>query len=356
MQSLHLVPQKKPLNILGVLCMCVTGLQAQELPLFQRELLYSGRIWTFQTQDGLSLKGRHWSAAGHKTKAVLVAVHGTQTHAGWFGALAHELSAQGWDVYAPDRRGSGLNALHSPSGLPLPVDSNGWPVWVQDLDSAIARIARQISARPQPAPLYLLGSSWGAALCCAYLDPQPSFPYGWKPATAAQVKGLVLSVPSGVDSLVPGTAKKLEVFLLGAVAGKLIPSVRKASTNIGLPARTYSSKEATRLFIGDRDIPLDHRGHGTQDPLVIHRATYAFMLETAALRRRARQVLARWSTTGCSSTLITLLAENDAIVDHRSLLSRIPPGSARRVLPGTHHSLQIENPEALANAVSGLLH
>lgn len=44
-------------------------------------------------------------------RGIIVALHGIQSHSGWYTWSSEKLAAAGYDVYFADRRGSGLNGL-----------------------------------------------------------------------------------------------------------------------------------------------------------------------------------------------------------------------------------------------------
>lgn len=297
----------------------------------------------------MPLKGKCWLTVG-QPKAVLICVHGTQTHSGWFGALAVELNHHGWAVYAPDRRGAGMNLKTDARGLPMTEPVAAWTDWAKDLDGAVGQVLQEQRLTGETPPVYLLGSSWGTALTAAYMDSRPRWRGGWMPVHAARIRGLVLSVPSGLKSQVPGVGKKLEVVVVGSVLtalAKVLPSLRKVSTGIGLPSRTYSGHEATRVLIGDEDIPLIQPEPllriGDQDPRMVHRATYGFLLQTAAMRRAALKAL----KTLREVPVLSVLTEKDDIADNEVLQKVLPLGSMVTIRD-SEHAIQVERADLLA--------
>jgi len=61
----------------------------------------------FTTEDDLKLYYNYWPA--ENGAAVAVYLHGLESHMGWFFNLAESLNSKGINVYAFDRRGSGIN-------------------------------------------------------------------------------------------------------------------------------------------------------------------------------------------------------------------------------------------------------
>ena len=116
-------------------------------------------VRTYLTSDGLRLHFRHWSAAA-KVRGVVVALHGIQSHSGWYDYSSQRLAEAGFEVYFADRRGAGLNDFrrgHADHGERL----------LQD----VRQLVRLVRREHPDVPLSLLGLSWGgklaAALACA---------------------------------------------------------------------------------------------------------------------------------------------------------------------------------------------
>ncbi len=65
------------------------------------------RVGQFTTEDNLGLYYNYWPAREGAPCAVYL--HGLESHMGWFFNLAEYLNSKGINVYAFDRRGSGLN-------------------------------------------------------------------------------------------------------------------------------------------------------------------------------------------------------------------------------------------------------
>jgi alpha-beta hydrolase superfamily lysophospholipase len=309
------------------------------------ELIQSGSVISLPSGTGGVLLGRHWPAPVDEPEAVLVALHGIQTHSGWFGALAEEMNKHRWAVYAPDRDGSGLNMRTDANGMPRPYDAEHWTDWLKWLDALIGKVA----ALHPGAPLYLLGSSWSTALVSAYMDSVPVSADGWRGENPSLVSGLILSVPSGLASHLPSPLKKAAA-LLGNVAGLVIPPVRERSISVGIPAKAYSSDPMVQQLMGDVDIPLPSPEPvlkaGAQDPRIIHRASFRFLLQSGLLRRAGLKALARLRKV----PLLVILTEVDEIADNDKLTTLLP-SAHRVVIPGTQHAIQVERPDLLAQAV-----
>lgn len=98
----------------------------------------------------VTLAYRYWEAKAPGDSAVYL--HGIAGHSLWFSAAASRLVAAGISVYAPDRRGSGLNQQLGPGD----VDSH--TTVLRDIERFV-RLARR--ERPT-GKVFLLAGCWGA--------------------------------------------------------------------------------------------------------------------------------------------------------------------------------------------------
>jgi acylglycerol lipase len=89
--------------------------------------------------------------------AVLVLVHGLQSHAQWFAEAAEALVDRGLAVYAVDRRGSG-------SSPALRGDVASYTNWYGELD----RVVRLAQTEHPGVPVHLVGHCFGANVALGY--------------------------------------------------------------------------------------------------------------------------------------------------------------------------------------------
>ena len=66
------------------------------------------KVGHFTSEDNLGLYYNYWPA-GEDDAPCAVYLHGLESHMGWFFNLAEHLNSKGVNVYAFDRRGSGIN-------------------------------------------------------------------------------------------------------------------------------------------------------------------------------------------------------------------------------------------------------
>ncbi|MGW0392051.1 alpha/beta fold hydrolase [Streptomyces sp. NPDC003042] len=110
-------------------------------------------MFTFDSTDGITVTVHEWLPDGPPRAIVLIA-HGMGEHALRYAPLAHDLTARGYAVYAPDHRGHGLTTAAGAGVL----GENGWQLLVDDL-AAVGAAAR---GRYPGIPLALLGHSLGS--------------------------------------------------------------------------------------------------------------------------------------------------------------------------------------------------
>jgi alpha-beta hydrolase superfamily lysophospholipase len=114
----------------------------------------------------------------------VVAIHGVQSHAGWYHRLGRTLAAAGYEAHFPDRRGSGANR-----------DDRGHASSARRLIADLAERIASLRAADPAVPLALAGISWGGklalltaaasprdvdavALICPGLQPRVGVPLG----------------------------------------------------------------------------------------------------------------------------------------------------------------------------------
>lgn len=121
----------------------------------------------FWASDGYPLICRHWRSSGPSaSRGVVVALHGIQSHGGWYLHSSRRLASAGYEVYFLDRRGSGLNAR-----------DRGFVLHHDRLINDVAQVLTAIRAEDQRAgirrPVILNGLSWGGKLAAAVAIRRP---------------------------------------------------------------------------------------------------------------------------------------------------------------------------------------
>ncbi len=117
-------------------------------------------IRSFAMRDGAELYYRHWPAAS--PRGVVVAIHGIQSHSGWYVGTCGALAAAGYETAFLDRRGSGLNKASR-------GDIADWRIFADDLGEFVDDARR----RRAGLPVHLVAISWGAKLAVAACVRRP---------------------------------------------------------------------------------------------------------------------------------------------------------------------------------------
>jgi alpha-beta hydrolase superfamily lysophospholipase len=129
------------------------------------------KVGYFNTGDNLGLYYNCWPARDDAPCAVYL--HGLESHMGWFFNMAEYLNSKGINVYAFDRRGSGLN---KESCKRFCCDS---------LSSDIKMFVDLVRGEHPESKIFLIGLCLGGKLAVSFLNSNPS-----------AVDGLILVSPS----------------------------------------------------------------------------------------------------------------------------------------------------------------
>ena len=251
-------------------------------------------IRTCHTSDGFALKFRHFKSSPHGlvsgqakgkssspfllARGSVVAVHGVQSHSGWYRDSSMAIARSGWDVYFADRRGSGLNGRnrgHADHGIRL----------LNDL-KLLVELAKQ--ENPDQ-PVVLLGLSWGGKLASAFAA---TYPY--------LVQRLVLLYPA-TDSMVgPNWRQKLMLKL-----------ARHHDVRKRLVALPFADPNCFTNLPNFQD-------RIANDPLALNSVTTGFLNATTDLDRIVQQ-----QSTNITMPTLLMLAEADRIVNNRKVKRRL---------------------------------
>ncbi|MBE7169501.1 MAG: alpha/beta hydrolase [Williamsia sp.] len=149
---------------------------------------------TFDTSDGHKVFYRNWKPA-NTPKAVIVLVHGFNSHSGYYQWTAEQLIANNIEAYAIDLRGRG--------------NSDGERYYIQDYNDLIGDIDQlvTIAQTAHPGlPLFLLGHSAGGILSAVYtLEHQDKLNGFICESFAFQIPApdFVLAVLKGISHIAP---------------------------------------------------------------------------------------------------------------------------------------------------------
>lgn len=246
-------------------------------------------IRTCHTSDGFALKFRHYTvsseSADHtatlpRPKGIVIAVHGIQSHSGWYRDSSMAIAENGWDVYFSDRRGSGLNGRargHADHGLRL----------LNDLKLLI-----NLARKEHPSvPIALLGLSWGGKLATAFAATHPEL-----------IQRLILLYPATDAVFGPNLRQSLLLKLARHhdVRHKLVPlpftepawftnleefQLRIQNDPLALNCVTTGFLNSTK----DLDKIINHDSNRIHHPLLIMLAGGDRIIDNAKVKRRINQ-------------------------------------------------------------------
>jgi acylglycerol lipase len=216
--------------------------------------------------DRRELFYRYWS--GKALAPVLVYLHGIEGHSAWFGPTAEKLAANGFHLYAPDRRGAGMNSEER-------GHLGSFQVFLQD----IRNFLRFVKTEHPGSPLFLLGNCWGAK-AAILLCGEGTLP----------VDGLILTSPALKTLVDVDFRTKLQI------ARAYITQSRE-TFELPLTPEMFTKQPDYVRFIAD-------------DALRMTRATASFLVETLKLRW-----LAQRSAKKVELPLLIFQAGHDEIAD-----------------------------------------
>jgi alpha-beta hydrolase superfamily lysophospholipase len=245
--------------------------------------------------DGSSQRGLLWRAHGTE-HGVIVCLHGLQTHSAWFGPLAAELNQRGWTVFAPDRRGSGLNAdLPNHRG-----HTKGSDELLEDLQAHM----RTATALAKRKPVILLGTSWGSNVATAYVTSR----------VEPRARALVQLVPATEvqKPVAPSLAKQLGALVLNVVA----------------PGKTQPPPFGPDHYLaGQGDEILDDPAHKPgNDKLrrILQKDTVLLKLPTVRTYVTGQILAKRWkielAAKPATSSVLLIVAKHDRIMDNTAAM------------------------------------
>ncbi|MGH7201539.1 MAG: alpha/beta hydrolase [Planctomycetaceae bacterium] len=259
------------------------------------------KILSYRAADGHELHYRRWRPDGEPCGDV-VALHGIQSHGGWYGWSSARLCAAGYDVRFLDRRGSGLNAPprgHADSAAQLLGDVTRFLALVRE---------EQTTTRP----LVLLGVSWGGKLAAVVAGERPDL-----------VDGLAL--------LYPGLRARVR------------PN-RWQSVMISAAARLGLGRRSVRIPLDDPALFTDQpqwQEFIRQDALSLHTATVSFLRTSIELDRLAETALPR-----IRCPVLCALAGRDRIIDNTATRRYLERFAARQCsiieYPTAAHTLEFD--------------
>lgn len=229
---------------------------------------------TFRTADKLVLFGQWWTPAAPATpRAVVLLVHGTLVHSGFYAPWAEHLVTEGYAVFGIDLRGWGQSQGYGRRGFIENYDE-----YVEDLTLAY----QEVKKRYPDLPLFLQGESMGGTvvmlsqidnalpadgmvLNAPAIRPAPGLWGMNAPNLAARVGFEALSVPAGLfpngPLLLSGTVINHTMSLVlrdpaGQERFRRDPHSLHASLPLAYFRRLYEGGLKVQKHLGKIDTPL----------------------------------------------------------------------------------------------------
>ena len=261
----------------------------------------SGEIGQFEASDGYIHHYRRWSP-NTPPRGKMVALHGIQSHSGWYDWSSLRLAASGIDVRFFDRRGSGMNE-----------SQRGHTVSAERLITDIVEFVTDVrSDGPSRCPMFLSSVSWGGKLATAVARSYPDL-----------VDGLLLLYPAIRTHIEPRWWQRAAIRMLSrAVLGR---------KTVPVPLND------PLLFTND----ADWQQFIAEDDLALHRVTLSFLNATLDLTRQAET-----AASSLSCPTLVMLAGRDQIVDVTAMREWAAgiPESLRTVIeyPEAAHTLEFD--------------
>lgn len=243
-----------------------------------RELILPHTIERYQASDGYQLKLRRWSPVDDMPAAHVVALHGIQSHSGWYAYSASRMCRAGYDVHFLDRRGSGLNE-----------DRRGHAIHPDRLINDVCQYLRQLRDEQrvgkEPLPIILLGISWSGRLATTIAARRPDL-----------IDAVGLLYP-GIHSRVRPSRSQLFKLNMAILKGYRYFAVPIPLTDPTLFTNDVYWQEFIR-----------------QDSLALHKASLGFLHASRQLDEVAR-------TAGSDATcpVLMMLAGQDRIIDNNKV-------------------------------------
>ncbi|MBI3461518.1 MAG: alpha/beta fold hydrolase, partial [Planctomycetes bacterium] len=149
-----------------------------------------GTVESYEAADGYRLHYRHWQPA-ESPRARVVAIHGIQSHSGWYLHSSSRMCEAGFEVFFLDRRGSGLNPDQR-------GHADNFHILLDDLVLFISRVRVQEPRRP----VVLIGISWGGKLATAIAKDHPQL-----------IDAVALACPGLFPKIDPAWYQKIRIAL-----------------------------------------------------------------------------------------------------------------------------------------------
>jgi alpha-beta hydrolase superfamily lysophospholipase len=257
-------------------------------------------VESFTAGDGYSWCYRRYSP-DREPKAEVVAIHGIQSHGGWYTHSCERLRQAGFAVSFLDRRGAGLNEKER-------GDAPGFRRLLDDLAEYLHKL--RVSQR-ETMPVALVANSWGGKLAAALQRRHPGL-----------VDSLALLCPGFFAKVRPSAGERLSILWARLVAPQRLFPIPLNDPEL------FTASPARQRFI-------------EEDSLGLRRASARMLIESFRLDGYLRFV-----PRYVRIPVLLMLAGKDRIIDNektrRFVQSFDTPDREVIEYPHAHHTLEFE--------------
>lgn len=234
----------------------------------------SPHVKSIVASDGYRLFARHWQPT-EQPRGFIVALHGIQSHSGWYEYSSGRLCEAGYDVLFLDRRGSGQN--FSRRGDVAHGDR-----LINDVVQVLSDVQRHRDQVVPTAPVVLLAVSWGGKVAAITAARRPEL-----------LDGLALLYPGLCARVQPTASQQARLWLARQL------HIRHKRVEVPLNDPTlFTAEPRWQEFI-------------RRDPLALREVTSGFLLAHQDLTSES---LAAAPQIHCPTLL--MLAGQDQIIDN----------------------------------------
>jgi alpha-beta hydrolase superfamily lysophospholipase len=261
------------------------------------------------TVGGSEIHMRKFLAPGHAPVGLYL--HGIEGHSLWFANTAHRLNSAGISIYAPDRRGAGLNFVERGH-----VENAS--VLIRDVEFFLKLVAERHPGQP----VFLIGNCWGAKAAAIIASDR----HNW--TTTGQAPTL-----SGLILICPAIKTKPDLTMVDKLSIALALLSGKEALRAQLPIPLMCS------MFTDNPVFLSYIDN---DPLRLTSATKAFYFASFVLTLRSQS-----AASNIKIPTLILQSGNDAIVNVdgiESWFSQIDHYDKQlKKYSGAFHSMDFDN-------------
>ena len=274
------------------------------------ELSGRSEIKTYAVDDNKELAFRYYPADA-ESRQNIVYLHGIESHSGWFDKAALKLNTLGYNVYALDRRGSGLNRENR-GFVSGHVDE--YETLFDDIDHFLD--SQSFTKKP-----LVIGLSWGGKLALSYNMARPE-----------KIEALVLITPGLVSLVDVSFIEKIKIFTL---------SIFSSTSQFALPIQPEMFT-TTPFYLN----------YIKQDPLRNTTASAEFLMQSRALDGFVDD-----NITSHSLPTLLFLAGQDQIIDNVKVTAILELNAADNApltiveYPEQTHSIQFDATDTMVEDI-----